>query len=364
MRRPKLYCMDCQQQLKAHFNFCPHCGQENTERQVGFKTLLGDFISNYFAVDSKLGRSIRHFFFRPGRLTQRFIEGKRVRYIHPVRLYLGISLLFFFVLSYMITAELDEATFQAFPDQANNTASNASLEINPVLGLPINPESSIEEIESIGSIDVIDSIENVESIDSSNTEGMATPTETEFEKGQGKFGQILNWLKDDTLTDEMVMDSLNSINIGEDLKSNETTRHFLHQGRRVVQKDLDVFIPYILKNLPIMMFILLPIFAAYLMFLFRNKPNLYISHIIHALHVHAMAFLLLSLFLLIGWATESYFFWSIFFLITLYAFLSIKNVYRQGWRRTGFKFLVLGGLYFNTLLAFIILEMAWSFFTF
>lgn len=113
-----------------------------------------------------------------------------------------------------------------------------------------------------------------------------------------------------------------------------------------------------------MMFLLLPIFALYLKLLFRNKPNLYIAHIIHALHIHSMAFFLLTLFLLTVWLSGIYFFWTTFVLVSIYAFLSIKNVYQQRWLRSLWKFSLLGMLYFCTLFTFIIVEATLSFFTF
>jgi hypothetical protein len=87
------------------------------------------------------------------------------------------------------------------------------------------------------------------------------------------FKKVISLLRNEELTDEMVMDSLN---FRAETIADSSFRLFMRQSRRVVQKDLDVFIPYVLKNLPLMMFLLLPVFALYLKFLFRNKPNLYI----------------------------------------------------------------------------------------
>lgn len=333
MRRPTTQCLDCQHPLDPAYQYCPKCGQENNDQQVGLKTLLGDFLSNYFALDSKLGRSVRHFFLRPGFLTLRFNEGKRVRYIHPMRLYLVISVLFFFVLSYLLTFRLQDASLRAF-----SRKQSLQTEVNTALAAQTKAHSIPPEAKEAFDLDHKD-----------------------YDLGNGDFMQALGLMSNDALTDEMVMDSLK---VEPATRSSTTFNLFFHQIRKVARKDLDMFIPYVLKNLPIMMFILLPVFAAYLMFLFRNKPNLYIRHIIHALHLHSFAFLLLTLFLLIGWTMESYFFWTTFGLITLYAFLSVKKVYKQPWLRTAFKFLFLGFLYFNTLLVSVLLEMTWSLFTF
>lgn len=333
------HCLNCGR-LLDNYNFCPDCGQENKPQQLSMKILAEDFLSNYFAFDSKLGRSFHHFFLRPGYLTRRYNEGKRVCYVHPLRLYLVISVFFFFLLSYLLSINMEEASLQRIT--ADDSAQISAIR---------NQGDSVERAE-------------LKELQHQNP-GLLSPSDSvslaENEAEAMGFKKILGWLKNEELTDDMVMDSLS---IYTETKSEASFRLFIHQSRRVVQKDLDVFVPYVLKNLPLMMFLLLPVFALYLKMLFRNKPNLYIQHIIHALHLHSMAFLLLTLFLLIGWFSSTYFFWVTFLLVSAYAFLSMKNVYQQRWQRSLWKFMLLGMFYFTTLLFFVVIETAVSFFTF
>lgn len=333
------HCLNCGNPVSGQ-NFCPECGQENRPQHLSMKILAEDFLSNYFAFDSKLGRSLHHFFLRPGYLTRRFNEGKRVRYVHPFRLYLVISVFFFFLLSYLLSLQMEEASIQRI------TAEDSA---------------PIRVVRSQG-----DSVARAELKElQRQNPGLLPPSDSvslaENEAEDMGFKKVLGWLGNEELTDDMVMDSLSIYTKAE---NDPSFRLFVHQSRRVVQKDLDVFVPYVLKNLPLMMFLLLPVFALYLKILFRNKPNLYIQHIIHALHLHSMAFLLLTLFLLTGWLSNTYFFWITFLLVSVYAFLSIRNVYQQRWLRSLWKFMLLGMFYFTTLLFFVVIETAVSFLTF
>lgn len=325
------HCLNCEQQLEANHTFCPNCGQENTRQQLSIKDFVGDFMSNYLAFDSKLGRSLHHFFLRPGYLTRRYNEGKRVRYVHPVRLYLIISVLFFFLLSYLLTFQLQEVSFHMMAENEASVTSQADSAT--IAKLQENPTFAVA----------------------------ADTLVPKVEAQADGFRKILQWMGDRSISDQMLMDSLD---IEPDTRNSENFQFFLHQSRRVVQKDMDVFIPYVLKNLPLMMFLLLPIFALYLKVLFRKKAYLYISHIIHALHIHSMAFLLLTFFLIIGWASGYYFFWITFLLISLYAFFSVKEVYGRGWGRTVLNFSLLGLFYFSTFFVFVLAETAYSFLTF
>lgn len=332
MRRPGTQCLNCGHCLTTDDNFCPNCGQKNSDQQVSIFMLIGDFLSNYFSVDSKLGRSLRHFFFQPGYLTNCFNEGKRVHFVHPLRLYLVITFLFFLILSLFLTSDLEDASVQNI---ARGIQDNGQLEKTDSIKVTLGWEKLPEHVSS--------------------------PSRGDYSEKGMNIQHILSLLRDVSLTDEMVLDSLE---IDKTTQQNGLFQILTHQGRRVIQKDMDVFIPYVLKNLPLMMFILLPVFAFYAMCLYKNKPNLYIRHLIHSLHIHSMAFLLLTVFILTAWLSGSFFTGTAFFLITLYAFLSVKMVYRQTWRRTAWKFMVLGMFYFSTLFFFIILELGISFLTF
>lgn len=344
-------CLNCGYPLKENHAYCPECGQKKTAQFLSLKILIGDFLSNYFAFDSKLGRSMHHFFLRPGYLTRRYNEGKRVRYVHPLRLYLVISVFFFFLLSFLLSLQLEEASIQRMAD-TEATAAAAATKLQP--GEEISAEDSL----ALAELNKLQ--ERNPDLFSPTDSATVSIRENEFSQEEN-FRDVLGWLRNEELSNEMVMDSLS---FDAEEKADPTYRLLVHQSRRVAQKDLDVFLPYLLKNLPLMMFLLLPIFALYLKFLFRNKPNLYIRHMIHALHLHSMAFLLLTLFLIIGWISGAYFFWTTFLLVTVYAFLSIKNVYQQRWLRSLFKFSLLGLFYFGTLFLFVLAEAAISFFTF
>ncbi|MDJ0842015.1 MAG: DUF3667 domain-containing protein [Acidobacteriota bacterium] len=86
-------CLNCAHEVTGPF--CTHCGQSTRDLRVSVWSLTGDFLSNFFSLDSKLIRSLTPLCLRPGLLTRAFIDGKRVRFLPPVRMYLVFSLFFF-----------------------------------------------------------------------------------------------------------------------------------------------------------------------------------------------------------------------------------------------------------------------------
>jgi hypothetical protein len=79
--------------------FCPECGQKNRDYRESIGALVSEVVSEVLQFDSRVGRTIARFLFRPGELTNEYNAGRRARYSSPVRLYVFASLAYFFVFS-------------------------------------------------------------------------------------------------------------------------------------------------------------------------------------------------------------------------------------------------------------------------
>ena len=78
-------------------NYCHACGQATHLHVPSAREFLHEFLSHYVALEGKLWRSLKLMLFKPGFLTREYIEGRRVRYVEPLRLYLSFSIIFFFL---------------------------------------------------------------------------------------------------------------------------------------------------------------------------------------------------------------------------------------------------------------------------
>jgi hypothetical protein len=96
--RTETNCLNCGAEVTR--KFCPECGQANLETKENFFHLAGHFLADYFHFDSKFIRSLIPLFTKPGFLTKQYWEGKRVRYIHPLRLYFFITIIFMLATTY------------------------------------------------------------------------------------------------------------------------------------------------------------------------------------------------------------------------------------------------------------------------
>lgn len=85
-------CLNCGTQVEGA-NFCSECGQPNDTRRLTFLELIGESLSNFFAIDGRVFRTVGGVLLRPGGVAQDFRKGKRMRYMNPVRFYFLSSVL-------------------------------------------------------------------------------------------------------------------------------------------------------------------------------------------------------------------------------------------------------------------------------
>lgn len=86
-------CLNCGHPLAGHF--CASCGQKSVSPNPTFHDLWHEFTHEMLHVDGRLFRSTKLLFTRPGFLTREYCQGRRARYLTPLRLYLIFSILFF-----------------------------------------------------------------------------------------------------------------------------------------------------------------------------------------------------------------------------------------------------------------------------
>lgn len=289
---------------------------------VSFGELVKDFFVNYFSFDTKFVRSIRPFLVQPGKLTTLYIAGKRASYVNPLRLYIIISVIFFFLSTLYIKESMSFVG-----------ASNGD-EVEMGLANAMNGEAA----------------------------------DTTRSSASG-FQTLKDVLEDESLTDQEAMDSLSNMG-GIQMDSSFMSGVFFTQMRKVARQDLEIFLAYVMQNMPVMMFVLLPVYALLLKLLYIRQDILYVKHLIHGVHLHAFTFFVLTLILLLSLVFDplpvlnEWMQIILFSLLLIYIYVSMLSVYQQGWFKTLLKFSILGFFYFFVLLVFGLAEATISFLIF
>ena len=134
-----LACADCGASLSGAY--CHVCGQKTASPDVSLHDFFHEAIEEFGHLDGKIIRTLRLLVAKPGALTSEFLEGRRSRYISPLRVYLTCSALFFalaalapnpslsfFRVKYKASpgdAPLDAAAVQRYEQESTSRASRA-----------------------------------------------------------------------------------------------------------------------------------------------------------------------------------------------------------------------------------------------
>lgn len=87
------HCMNCGTRLKGMY--CHQCGQYALDTHQPIWKYIRQYFENMYKFDGKIWMTLRLMFTRPGFLTNEFNDGKINSYVHPFRLYMCISVVFF-----------------------------------------------------------------------------------------------------------------------------------------------------------------------------------------------------------------------------------------------------------------------------
>jgi hypothetical protein len=87
---PLEHCLKCNQRLE-HGPFCPRCGQRNVHQRLQLWDLFTDIREHILEWDAPWLFTIKELTIRPGLTCKNYIEGKRERYVNPLRYALYIS---------------------------------------------------------------------------------------------------------------------------------------------------------------------------------------------------------------------------------------------------------------------------------
>lgn len=96
-------CLNCGHEVEERF--CSQCGQENLELNDSTIHLIIHYVQDLFHYDGKLWNTMKSLVTRPGLVAKEYLEGKRQRYLEPIRLYVFASTVFFLTFFFYIGDE-------------------------------------------------------------------------------------------------------------------------------------------------------------------------------------------------------------------------------------------------------------------
>jgi len=330
-------CKNCEEKYEVGFEFCPHCGQKtNEDLTVG--VLFYNTISNYFSFDARFFKSFIPLMFKPGILAKRFIEGKRLLYLHPAQMYLFISVVFFFLFSFFTrdyVNQINKQTEKGFKDVVNVVDS---IDHNSIDSLSVTKvKESLKKNQVLSGMSD-EELKALDSVISKNTS-----------KKLSVLGYNIGY-------DNRKVDSLIAINapVSDQLKAMglkekpEWLEHRIYVQLLKLQTDKKggaIFQAFI-DSIPITLFLLLPIFALILKLFFWRRGS-FAHHLVFSFYYYSFLFTVLCIILIANLIGEisDWIGWLIMVSTFFYLVLAIKHFYRQGYFMSFIKTCMVGFVY-------------------
>ena len=292
METAKLLCPNCGALVTG--KYCSGCGQRHGDVRASFLRIIRDVLEDQLSLNATLPRTLAALLFLPGRLTRDYMSLRIARYVPPVRLYLATSVLFFLALS--LVSNINRTDFMR--ELSGDSASVA----------------------------VLDSIRT--ELQKSSLSDSALQNR--------RFGVFASSF-DSTWASSV------QVNLGNE-RLNQAVRQRLDDlGHLPPREAFATVFQSFVKQIPKVMFLLLPVYALLLKLLYIRRKRFFVEHFIFALHLHAFMF---AIFLLAVLARDVPVLPGLLLLwIPIYSLMAMKTVYGQGWFKTGLKWFALGNAY-------------------
>lgn len=313
--RTEKNCLNCGATVQGRY--CQACGQENVEVKESFMHLIVHFIEDLTHFDGKLWKTAKLLLFKPGALTQLYMDGKRASYIHPIRMYIFISAVFFL---FIFNGEVPEKpapipeNLKALPAKDIASGLNDGFDLN--LG---------EDTVKYKTIAAYDSAQLKLSKENKDT-----------------------WLES-SITKKVI----------------ELNAKYNNDKFKIGKALIEQFQHYFSR----MLYISLPLFALFLWVLYRrNKNHYFVDHLIFSIHIYCAFFIILFAVKLINLFSEQIVNRTFGlvgaitpFVLFYYLYKALKNHFSQSRIKTFLKFLILviltNALMLILMLAFILLSL-------
>jgi hypothetical protein len=389
---PLTHCENCGAPLTGEF--CSNCGQHAIDYRRSILRVLLDAADSFLNWDTKFLKTLGLLLIRPWELTNDFNAGRRARYVHPLRLYLIASVIFFLV-ARAINLESREPVQLTAQDRAELVTNLAKL-TGP--DSPLTPEQR-EQVEAArtklsqgnGALSEEERTELKAAfrafLKSSFKKNVKAEERAQMAEALARLPKAaaspsstpdpsLTVPDPSTATESEDQPPAPDVSASPKPKKNGGM-HFTTGGedgknktpfgiwieKQVKDKigedgsKARVFLDTLRSNIPAMMLVCIPLFAFVLKILYFRKRRFYVEHLVYALHIHTffyVAVIITSLAVmganrtvpaLGGWITG-----LMTCAIIVQVFLSIRRVYGQGWFLTFVKFVFGGFVYFVILI--------------
>jgi hypothetical protein len=312
----KNQCKNCEKSFDGSFDFCPFCGQETADN-LTFGILFSNTISNYFSIDARFFKSFVTLMLKPGVIARRFVDGKRLSYLHPAQFYLFISVIFFFIFSFSVRKADYEVTQALQKGFDKEVTLDSLLTVKDTMNL-VGAKNMIKESPYLKGIpdeelSVLDSIISAE----------PDIPDISFSFKRKVLDSLI-------AINAPLPDKLRAMGLPEDASA--MAERFFEQILRFYEKKGDGILSALYDTIPIAMFFMLPLFALLLKIVYWRRGT-FAHHMVFSFYFFTFLFASFCALILANMLLDIPIWLEVIFFLSfiLYLMMALRNFYRSSW---------------------------------
>lgn len=346
-------CLNCGTTVQGRY--CHVCGQENVVPKETFLHMVTHFFNDITHFDGSFFVTAKDLLFKPGFLSKEYMAGKRVKYLHPVRMYVFTSAIFFLLFFSLVKTE----------DAIIVTKSEKPLDDAQREDYIISLQNRLKD--DTGNLLLKEKIILLK--DTSRPFTVNDIFETETNEGLNiTFGgkKYKSFAEYDSLQKAMPASERDGWVLRRLIKKGiETNNKYKGNSREALNKLGNS----ILHRLPYLLFVSLPLFALILRLVYIRKKwrsvFYFADHGVFTIHLYIFSFIVLMLVFgfdklekITGWSFFGILMFILFAGLPFYLYKAMRVFYGQGRGKTFIKFL------FVSIWSLIMMIILLAFFTF
>ncbi|MBN8641582.1 MAG: DUF3667 domain-containing protein [Flavobacteriales bacterium] len=315
-------CLNCNHVVDQRF--CPNCGQENTDTRKTFYHLFVHFFEDLTHYENAFWKTIKNLLLKPAALTKEYLSGKRLSYLAPVRLYIFISFVTFFLIAVLPDEDETNTNINFKEKEDKSLKSDKNQYYNYSDSVNKSTQQETQKLDSIKPIDTLS--KEVLKIEELQKQGILKKNEADSIKKLIQLGKKEETAKKNYSFFSSQYESLaqlDSVRKSKPSEMNDLEYWFEKKSIGLKEKYTEEqlkekFLESIKHNFPKTLFIYMPLFALILWFFHNKKRWYYFDHGIFTLHyfsflllISLIMMLLDTLFSLFGdswfWTTMKFF---------------------------------------------------------
>lgn len=351
-------CQNCGATLTG--DYCHDCGQAAREPRRAVIGLVQDVFVDTLAIDGKLARTLGLLLWKPGALARRYLDGKRVSYSPPFRLYLFASVFFFFGVFWATEAQV--GAFRADLDRATELLAELTPEERAEVEEGLRQAQKVYGAKSPEFAAALAELEKRVAAENDRLDGDAadaSPDEETSEQGDAESAESdLEAPESEAATEDVSWADANYN--GPAWLEPHAQRIF--EAMQRVRTDPRLFVAEIRQNVPRVLLLAPVVYGLILLLLYVYRRIYFVyDHFVVSLYMHAAFYAYLQIALLMSLIPVLRGFWFVPLLWGwLQPFLVFRQAYGSNWVSAWLKWVLSMSLYAAAFVVIITLGLSYS----